>query len=787
MKRIFATALLALACIVALIPAFAEITQQFRDQVMQCAQSLTFSSSALHEELRMTGFLDNARTDEIVERSPPAYALAWAALQAERKRSGAAMELLQNVAQGIAAHHADAIRYAPALRTYFSQFPPDAPVPAPVARRFEFDRTVGATPDVAARLPAAARRLLEPLSSYSGLHPGGMHGLMVDVLGLSPTVAMDIEQSSSDTSDALMTGIAHSSIPPSPEQHLRDVVVALALHGGVSFRKEAVVQMFGGRQVTLNDDKGPPPLVAAHEASRKPASADAMREHAEILALADRIIDNMRNNRDQPPPHVSTGNGGPNNGGPGGGANPALRRGSTPPPKPGPPPGYKLVAQQLHSDGVNPVALPDFAGMRSAGGGLGGGGIIMGSPVTSSIAGQPLAMSFRTIEHSDRVVPVVAMSNGRVLFGSPVRPDVLLAAQRLAFGDRERKVEPLAANGSTGAILISLLVSLEYPVQAAEFLVNPAISDLNIGRDLVVVDGAGFLFRRQLADRVDVASVMPPPTNATVLTMQQWCAALIKHQFGGWYRFAERPSLISTKGDVIEVAAQSGASRTVMFEFLRPSDTKGTNNAPERSVVISDAPDKLPEFAALNDLLKTAAILRWGASAGAKWIRADIGATRLDNVRTVVLRDQTVSFDPRGAMDIELEQVRVQLTTAMKAIAKDRLADAKTLNNAIVLQRKRYLTLKELQARGYSDAIIEQAMHNAAMSEALGNSDPVFTTMLGMLRKDMSQDAFRKLPSSHDCDNPESSICDKSFGTVRRQFDQTDPWARGLLNAGFVQ
>jgi hypothetical protein len=71
----------------------AEVSTQLRDQVMQQAASMALSATWVHEELRSTGFLDDPKTREIVERSPAAYALAWAALQAEEKQPGTAVEL----------------------------------------------------------------------------------------------------------------------------------------------------------------------------------------------------------------------------------------------------------------------------------------------------------------------------------------------------------------------------------------------------------------------------------------------------------------------------------------------------------------------------------------------------------------------------------------------------------------------------------------------------------------------------------------------------------------------
>ncbi|KVX57640.1 hypothetical protein WT33_22600 [Burkholderia stagnalis] len=432
--------------------------------------------------------------------------------------------------------------------------------------------------------------------------------------------------------------------------------------------------------------------------------------------------------------------------------------------------------------------MPKFSQMRTMGGGRGGGGIVMGSAVTSSVGSTPLVISFRRIEHSDRVVPVVAMNDGRILFGSPVRQDVLLAAYRISFGDPARKVSPLTSGESRGAVLISLLVRQRGPVALSEFLVHPAISDLAIGRDLIVVDGANFLFSEHLAHRLRNTDGTPPPANAKVLNMRQWQLAVEDHQFGGWYRFAERPSVISTNGDGLDVQAQSSESRHVLFEFVRPADPGGTiKPKPERSVIVSDAPDILPEFGTLNDFLKTAAILRWGATAGAKWLNGKLEVKKFSDVRTVVFRNHAATFDSRGAVEIELHQVQAMTTAAMASVPKDKLADANLLKKAIARERKLKLLLREMEARGYSSEVIEKATDRAAKREFPEGVNPIRSAITEILRIDMSPSDFKQLQSQARCKNTDiDKICEMKSQILIDMFLQVEPWAHGLLVAGLI-
>jgi hypothetical protein len=84
-KRLIVRALLLCILLVTGSRVVAQVSAQLRDQVTRQAASMALSATWVHEELRLTGFLDDPKTKEIVEHSPAAYALAWAALQAEEK------------------------------------------------------------------------------------------------------------------------------------------------------------------------------------------------------------------------------------------------------------------------------------------------------------------------------------------------------------------------------------------------------------------------------------------------------------------------------------------------------------------------------------------------------------------------------------------------------------------------------------------------------------------------------------------------------------------------------
>ncbi|MGC4052977.1 MAG: alpha/beta fold hydrolase [Paludibaculum sp.] len=562
-QRFLSFTLILCALLVISTQAIAEVSAQLRDQIMRQAASMALPATWVHEGLLPTGFLDDPKTREIVERSPAAYALAWAALQAEEKQSGAAVQLLRDVAQSIAAHHSDAIRHEPALIDYFSLFPRDMPVPPPSPRRFSFQRSIVARPDIAERLPSAARAMIGPMAKYAYAYPGGMQGMMVEVLRVAPTDAMTIERSSPDVGRALFTAIERAPVPPPAEVHLREVLAALLLHGGEAIRYEQVVRRVEGKDVASHrNSRTSTPLVAAQEARNRPPSAEERHEKEAITALAGQLIASLKQkpSGDDLPRKVDASPSGP-----------------LPPPPPGfsSSPTFNKRVQQLHSNDVEaPSRLLGFTFMRSIGGGLGGGGVVMGGPVAATLDGLPIGLSFRPIERSNLVVIVVAMSDGRVLFGPAVRLDVMVAAYRLGFGDSARGATPVPPTGTAGAVLISLLSRTKRPLNVSEFLVHPAISDLQIGRDLIVTDGAEFLFNDELNKRLGDVQNVDVPRSSVALSVAQWRAAMKGGAFGGWYRYVERPLNISSQQNELLVTAMNEPDRTTLFELVRPAEPK---------------------------------------------------------------------------------------------------------------------------------------------------------------------------------------------------------------------
>ncbi|MGH8854320.1 MAG: hypothetical protein ACREWI_08580, partial [Telluria sp.] len=167
---------LLLALLTSLVLAFqgsasADITQQLRMEVEAQAKLLSLSHSIVMQELRIAGFLDDKQTARLAQRATPGNVLAWAALQAEEAKAGAALDLLETVAKGIAARHVDAIRYEPQL-AYLFRASPTGPIRAPLPRRFEFKRMPSSGAAAVAHLPPKAQALLAPLAKYALVYPG---------------------------------------------------------------------------------------------------------------------------------------------------------------------------------------------------------------------------------------------------------------------------------------------------------------------------------------------------------------------------------------------------------------------------------------------------------------------------------------------------------------------------------------------------------------------------------------------------------------------------------------
>jgi hypothetical protein len=663
-------------------------------------------------------------------------------------------------------------------------FPQNQPVPPPTPRQFDFARSVEASPDIAQRLPEAAQEMITPLAKYAYAYPGGMQGMMIEVLRISPTDAMSIEQSSPDVARALFTAIERAPIPPPNEIHLKDVLAALLTHGGEAIRYEDAVRRFGPDIAPDRPSRRDKPLAAIREAPKNSASVEEQHERNAIATLAGRLVASLQQNPDRadlPPNRYWP---------------PSPPLPSSPPPGFSSKPSFDERALQLHSEGIEktPRSLPEFTVMRAIGGGRGGGGIVMGGEVAATFRGQPIGLSFRPIERSHLVVAVVAMSDGRVLFSRPVRPDVLVAAYRIAFGDPDpkRRVARMSSKETAGAILISLLARQNRPVNVSEFLVHPAISDLQLGRDLIVVDGADFLFAEDLEKRLGKVQRADTLTNSADLSVAEWRAAIASGEFGHWYRYVERPLSISLQHDELIVKAKNDLDSNVLFELVRPAEEKQRNDLsmpssdfalfprlpllpqprPERSVVIRDVTTALAEFRTLNDFLGISAIMRWAQDSGARWFGGRPQTASLVDVRSVVRTGNSATFDSRGAVDIELEKIREIIRILPAGIPVGKQADARQLNEAIAEDAEMSLLLLELSSRGYSSKVQEQAMLRWQMSKpkAPRHADQVYYELL---KRDMPPSEYEQLKRH----------CDMGECVLYLEATRREPWIADVLAA----
>ena len=435
--------------------------------------------------------------------------------------------------------------------------------------------------------------------------------------------------------------------------------------------------------------------------------------------------------------------------------------------------------------------------MRAIGGGRGGGGIVMGGEVAATFRGQPIGLSFRPIERSQLVVAVIAMSDGRVLFSRPVRPDVLVAAYRIAFGDpdRNRRVARMSSKQSAGAILISLLARENTPVNVSEFLVHPAISDLQLGRDLIAVDGAYFLFAEDLEKRLGKVQRVDTPANSADMSVVEWRAAMASGEFGYWYRYVERPLKISLQNDALIVSAANDLDSNVLFELVRPAERKQWNDLgmpspdfsispllpqpqlgrsivikPERSVVIRDITSVLAEFRTLNDFLDISAIMRWAQDSGARWIGGRPQTVLLGDVRSVVRTDNSATFDSRGAVDIELAKIHEIIRILPAGIPSGKQADAQQLNRAIAEDYEMRLLRLELSSRGYSSKVEEQAALRLQMSRPKepSHADQVYYELL---KRDMPASEYEQLKRR----------CEMHECVLYLQATRREPWIADVL------
>lgn len=701
--------------------AHADITPQLRHQIEQQAKAISLSRSAILEELRLTGFLDDKKTAQLAMKSTPTNALAWAALQAEEAKPGTAVELLETVAKGMAAKHVAAIRYEPEL-AYLFKGAPQGPITAPPARKFAFSRVSGNTGNAIASLPAKAQKLLVPLAKYAIAHPGGVQALLTGTLRLRPADALELERSSRSVDDLLAAAIRQAEPPPA--ERYREVMASLIKHGGRAIHHEEVLAMFpdavrsGEPDVTKARWRDGAPLSVAQRQALMTeerlvnqivvsAFADAAQAGPDTLGAAS------------PTSMFGSSGGGATGSGSGSGSGIGSIFDSTAPVEAsgGGAPSYNERVNNLHTidraDSRSGPPSRSFTSMRSIGGGRGGGGVVVGAPVTFDPQLRPSAARWETMS-KDGVQygsPRVTLKDGSVVFARPVRQDIALAAQRLVFGDSKEAIR--ASSETQGDVLISLLNNarpLLNKTAVAEFLVHPAIADLAVGRDLIGCDGAEFLFPTVFKLMLDAAPQVRRVAAGSV-DAHKWFKEISEGTYSGWYRYVDRQVVVKRDGAALIVAATGKTAPHVLFELVRPAEKEDeVVVTPELNVVIDGLIRASPQFRSLNDLISTVAVLRWIKSNQVR-IEGNLpGGRRLAPARTVVLQDERATFGPRSQSSYLKEDIKARSTAWNKLARQEKLTVPPALLSAIIRDRTRLADIAAMRALGYSQEKIIAAL-----------------------------------------------------------------------------
>ena len=568
--------LLALCLVACTAFGYADVTPALRAQIEQQAANMALAMSPVREELRLTGFLDDRKVAAIALKSPPAHALAWAAIQAEEAKPGAAVALLEHVALGLASRHVDAIRYEPQLSAVFKGYR-SGPIPPPPLRTFAFDRAASDSAVSLNRLPARAEAMLQPLAKYALAYPQGVQGLLVHALKLRPTEAMQLEKSARSVEELIPQAIRRAA--PPPEKRFSEVLHALVAHGGVAIQHEEVLALFpqarvgpeGQLHTTRWIDEAPLGASALAEQKRREERIAGLVSSAFAApgTPPDPAAPGPQGNGGGPSgSRGSSGTGDTGSGGPGsasgeGGSSGAAGGGGGGARAP----SFEQRVANLHGSGTagGAPASRAFNMMRSIGGGRGGGGIVLGAPVSAATVGKPLAAQWEQVLNRGQPYAVlkIALTGGAIVYAMPVRGDIALAATRLTFGDKQQKIAP--TRPGEGNVLVSLLTRglLLEKKEAASFLVHPAIADLDLGRELVTCDGAAFLMQDAFAARIQKARGGTASSGA--VPVREWFDKVTRGSYGGWYRYVDRPARITRDGAALRVRAAGGARPDVLL------------------------------------------------------------------------------------------------------------------------------------------------------------------------------------------------------------------------------
>jgi hypothetical protein len=135
----------------------------------------------------------------------------------------------------------------------------------------------------------------------------------------------------------------------------------------------------------------------------------------------------------------------------------------------------------------------------------------------------------------------------------------------------------------------------------------------------------------------------------------------------------------------------------------------------------------------------------------------------------VVKAAHSWTFDPRGAVDIELEKVRQLAKVVPASVPTAKKADAQRLNQAYAKDAEQELLRLELSSRGYSSQVQEQALRplQTSKSNEISYADQV---LLDIMRQQMPASEYNSLRKACDI-----GMCFVLLEALRRE-----PWIEAV-------
>jgi hypothetical protein len=562
------------------------------------------------------------------ERWPSVRKLDQAVRWANEYKPGQGDELLRAVARNIAGNYNDAIRYHSTLAQYFPEGT-QAALRVEALPKFGFKMPTGAARTA---LPAGVRKVIIAISTHaSTTYPGGAGGLISECCGYSVDEVYDILAEAASDRDAIERAIAEGRIPPELKARLLNAISEVGRFNAALASDQALSQY--ANLVDELSARDPVRQATARQALSEALAVETAAPRQQAVERADQAIGEGANEnlsafpapRDPPPPTATA---------------PAPN-----PTKPGGSPvGERLFASAMDSwyaEGKpHAVDSPtiDYAIERATG----PGGIVLGSVAKlSSDMPSPIAAMWvpadNDLKSNSNVGRLaIAFNNDTVAYTQLFSAEEFYASRAMIFGQSESGVVRAPGLATEHAMIIASINSgrvshfvlgshpaIQLDGTLTKVVLNPAIADLKLGRDLLVADSVpGWIDLSMIRGLQETSAV----TEAEADALRRFSKDLASRG----YRIFDRPVTIrlagySTIRGLAQGADGSPVEESVLLNLRALDNSSETTQAVDSFASAAPVIIRLfPQFAELNNLAELSAVMRWLKEAGLEQIKGAV-------------------------------------------------------------------------------------------------------------------------------------------------------------------